>query len=201
MLTRRVGPLVIVGLLVVLGLLAGCSGGGDDEERSPAPRSAAVWSGTLADGSTLTVELGVPADDRRVAPFEALRELGSPPVTWLVGSLEVPTGADEASGRFVTLVEPGAAVDDDDPFDAGDGVVSASFACSRLDAWWEAAGPETDRDRLFEGLFAKNCGRQPLQVPAVPGSVTQYVMVIDGDDLPSIERVLAGLDVELSPVP
>lgn len=200
MLTTRVGPLVIVGLLVVLGLLAGCSGGGDDDS-SPAPSAASVWSGQLPDGSTVTVELDVSDDDRRVAPFEALRELGSGEVVWLVGSIEVPAGATEASGRFVTLVEPGGDIEDDDPFDAGDGVVSATFACSRLDAWWEAAGPDTDRDRLFEGLFAKNCGQQPLQVPAPAGSVTQYVMVIDGDELPNIERVMAGLDVELAPVP
>lgn len=200
MLTSRVGPLFIVGLLVVVGLLAGCSGGGD-EDGSAAPSTAEVWTGQLADGSTVTVEIDVSPEDRRIAPFEALRALGSEEVVWLVGSIDVPTNATEASGRFVTLVEPGSDVEDDDPFDDEDGVVSAAFACSRLDAWWEAAAPDTDRDRLFEGLFAKSCGFQPLQVPAPAGSVTQYVMVIDGDELPSVERVLAGLDVELTPVP
>lgn len=200
MLTSRVGPLVTVGFLIVFGLLAGCSGGGN-EESSPAPSAASVWSGQLPDGSTVTVEIDVPTDDRRIAPFEALRELGAGEVVWLVGTIEVPAGTTEASGRFVTLVEPGGDVEDDDPFDDGDGVVSASLACSRLDAWWEAAGPDTDRDRLFEGLFAKACGRQPLQIPAPAGSVTEYVMVIDGDELPSIGTVLAGLDVELTPVP
>ena len=198
MLTSRVGSLATVGLLFVFGLLAGCSGGGE-EESSPAPSTAEVWTGQLLDGSTVSVEIDVDPGDRRVAPFEALRALGAAEVVWLVGTIEVPAAATEASGRFVTLVEPGGDVEDDDPFDANDGVVSASFACSRLDGWWEVAGPDTDRDRLFEGLFAKSCGRQPLQIPAPAGSVTQYVMVIDGTELPSIERVLAGLDVELTP--
>lgn len=200
MLTSRVGSLAIVGLLFVLGLLAGCSGGGD-EESSPAPSTATVWAGQLPDGATVTVEIDVAADDRRIAPFEALRELADDDVVWLVGNIDVPAAATEGSGRFVTLVEPGGDIEDDDPFDATDGVVSAAFACSRLDAWWERAAPDSDRDRLFEGLFAKNCGRQPLQIPAPPGSVTEYVMVIDGNELPDIGRVLAGLDVELTPVP
>jgi hypothetical protein len=179
-------------------LVAGCSGDSDETEPVTAP-GATQWRGTLPDGSTLEVELGVPPDDRRVAPFEALRALGGDEVIWVVGEIEVPGTEADASGRFVTLVAPGADVADDDPFDPTDGVVSARLACSQLDTWWEAAPPGSGRDQLFEGLFAKTCGQQALQVPAVPGEVTRYVMTIEGTELPAFDRVFAGLDLALEP--
>lgn len=189
-----------MGLALAFALLAvGCSGDSGGDEPATAP-GAMRWRGALDDGSTLEVELGVPPDDRRVAPFEALRALGGEEVVWVVGEIEVPEGEPAASGRFVTLVAPGADVAEDDPFDAADGVVSATLACSQLDAWWDSAPPGSDRDRLFEGLFAKTCGQQALQVPAVAGAVTRYVMTIEGSELPPFDRVFAGLDLPLEPL-
>ncbi|MEM9036316.1 MAG: hypothetical protein AAGA99_19230 [Actinomycetota bacterium] len=193
---RRLRVLWMVAVALVV---AACSGGSGGDGTSGAP-GATMWRGVLPDGSVLQVELGVPPDDRRVAPFEALRALSGDEVIWLVGEIEVPADGAEASGRFVTLVEPGADVSDDDPFDVDDGVVSASLACSRLDGWWESAPVDSERDQLFEGLFAKTCGQQALQVPAGAGVSTRYVMVIDGADLPEYDRVFAGLDVPLEPV-
>lgn len=192
------GRLLTLATLAIAVAALACTGGSDGDDPSAAS-GATLWRGELPDGSVLRVELGVGPDDRRVAPFDALRTLSGDEVVWLVGEIEVPDEGSEAAGRFVTLVAPGAELADDDPFDPDDGVVRASMACSRLDGWWEAAPIDSDRDQLFEGLFAKTCGQQALQVPATAGVATRYVMVIDGAELPEFDRVFAGLDVALEP--
>jgi hypothetical protein len=211
---RGVGRASIVALLVV----AAC--GGDDDDSSAddgadprssetaaagdsvgdTPGEAGSWVTELEDGSTLSVQLDVGANDAAVAPFEAFRTLtGSPDVTWIVADIEVPAdGSTGSTGRFLTFVEPGADAIDDDPSDDTDGVTGSDFVCSRIDAWFANASPDAvdAANADYTALLDGPCGGQTAQVIAPAGQTTTYVLVYDGE-LPAFEKLMAGLLYEL----
>jgi|GEM_PF-6412950 hypothetical protein len=202
------GPAVRAGL-VALALVAGaCSGddsGAEDqvvvpdgEEPGPSGEGGSTYAGELEDGSTLTIELDVPADHPAVAPFEAFRAMTeAPEPTWIVAEITVPDGVD-GTGRFVTFIEEGLDPLDDDPTDQADGVVASGFACSEIDGWFGTVEAPTEEltDAYFE-VYDSVCGGQTLQVLAPGGETTTYVLVLDGP-IPPFETLRAGLTNELA---
>jgi hypothetical protein len=171
------------------------------DEAPGAGREAAgrVYTGELADGSTLTVHLDVTADHPAVAPFAAFQaRTGAPTPTWIVAEITVPDGVD-GTGRFLTLVEPGADRMADDPADRTDGVTTADFACSVLEDWF---GQVTDKDQeltdAFMEVYDGPCGGQAHQVLAPGGETTTYVLVYEGD-LPELDAIESELGNELRP--
>ncbi len=189
--------------------LAACGGGDDVDSAGDGGASASgteeqsggdgsTFEGELEDGSTLLVRLDVDVDDPAVAPFEAFRaDAGAPEVTWIVGEVTVPDGAD-GTGRFISFVGEGLDPIDDDPEDDADGITNAEFACSELDEWSTAAAdPEAIAD-AYLALYEGPCASQTLQVVAPAGETTTYVMAYEGE-LPEFERVFAGLATELTP--
>ncbi len=173
------------------------SAGAGDSNGAGGSGPATTYRGELEDESILTVELDVAESDPAVAPFAAFRETtgATDPVVWITASVEVPAGVD-GSGRYLTFVEPGA-----EPFDE-DGTAIADFACAELDTWFgtPTGDDATAVNEAYLGIFENACGGQVLGVVAPGGATTDYVLALAGSELPTFDRVLAGLLTELEPV-
>lgn len=199
----RIVGVVLAGALLVGGCGDGGGGAGADTGEAAAAEGTKmpdgdVYVGELEDGSMLRVALDVSPDEPSVAPFEAFRRtVGGPEVTWIVADVEVPEGVD-GTGRFVTFVAEGAEMAGADPSGGGDGVASAEFACSLLDAWSSATPDQDAAADAYLELYQGPCGGETLQVVAPSGETTRYVMVYEGE-LPEFERVFAGAGTELHP--